>query len=241
MTVGSTHTVLGTTKRHSIQSIWWDTTSFAREKTSRIWRRQCTSCELYPCYYWQWKHKGVGISPLAPLHWKWDCDYQKGKKEKSFNALKSVVMSLIPLISLSERRKGATGVQSALEWQLQGDLDAELRPAGSSHPRREAAPTGGTRTGKGKVLGPWGDLAFSMWLSGYHQIQAWPHGWPAREGAQGPALMRCSAIVILKFLILHSIMHWARRIMQLVLTKYVSFLKESLLCCWDVWTRYRVW
>ena len=71
-------------------------------------------------------------------------------------------MSLIPLISLSERRKGATGVQSALEWQLQGDLDAELRPAGSSPPRREAAPTGGTRTGKGKVLGPWGDLAFSM-------------------------------------------------------------------------------
>lgn len=31
-------------------------------------------------------------------------------------------MSLIPLISLSERRKVATGVQSALDWQLQGEV-----------------------------------------------------------------------------------------------------------------------
>lgn len=31
-------------------------------------------------------------------------------------------MSLIPLISLSERRKVATGAQSTLEWQLQGEV-----------------------------------------------------------------------------------------------------------------------
>lgn len=31
-------------------------------------------------------------------------------------------MSLIPLISLSERRKVAPGAQSTLEWQLQGEV-----------------------------------------------------------------------------------------------------------------------
>ena len=95
---------------------------------------------------------------------------EKKEKRKNFNALKSVVMSLIPLISLSERSKVATGAQSTLEWQLQGEVDGTwmlssdqegaLTPRGR-RAKGEAAPTRGTRTGKGKVLGQWGGWAFS--------------------------------------------------------------------------------
>lgn len=117
----------------------------------------------------------------------------------------------------------------------------ELSPQEGGEPKGRQPPQEVREQVRGKFLVRGDTWLFPVWLSGYHQIQAWPHRWPAREGAQGPALMWCSAIVILKFLILHSIMHWAQRIMQLVLTKYVSFLKESLLCCRDVWTRSRVW
>lgn len=96
---------------------------------------------------------------------------EKKEKKKIFNALKSVAMSLIPLISLSERRKVATGAQSTLEWQLQGevggtwmlssDQEGALTPWGRRAEGEAAPRTGGTRTGKGKVLGQWGGRAFS--------------------------------------------------------------------------------
>ena len=64
----------------------------------------------------------------------------------------------------------ATGAQSTLEWQLQGevggtwmlssDQEGVLTPRGR-RAKGEAAPTGGARTGKGKVLGQWGGWAFS--------------------------------------------------------------------------------
>lgn len=93
MTFGSTYTVVGPTKKHSIQSIFMrkGLFFFLHLETSSIFRYNCTSCNLYSCYHRQWKSKGVGISQFTPWHWKWDCDYQKKKeKKKNFKWTESI-------------------------------------------------------------------------------------------------------------------------------------------------------